>query len=47
MKPEKQVTLEDAAMKWYIVQSSCGVKVRWAEIKCAADKGAKHNKIIF
>ena len=47
MKPEKQVTSEDAALKWYMVQSSCSVKVRGAEIKGAADKGTKPKKIIF
>ena len=39
MKPEKQGTLEDAAIKRYMVQSSCSVKVRGAEIKGAAIKG--------
>ena len=32
-KPEKQIMLEDAAMKWYMVQISCSVYVRGAEIK--------------
>ena len=47
MEPNNQVTLEDAAMKLYIVQSSCSVNLRGAEIKRAANKGTKHNKIIF
>ena len=47
MKPEKQVTLEDTAIKWYVVQSTCSVKVRGAEIKCASNKGVKYQKIIL
>ena len=47
MEPNNQVTLEDAAMKLYIVQSSCRVNIRGAEIKRAANEGTKHNKIIF
>ena len=47
MEPNSQVTLGDAAMKLYMVQSSCSVNLRGAEIKRAANKGTKHNKIIF
>ena len=46
MKKERQVTLEDGAMKWYIVQRSCSVNVRGAEKKRAAEKVTKHKKII-
>ena len=31
-------------MKWYAEQSACSVDVRGAEVKRAADKGAKHKK---
>ena len=47
MKPEKQVSLEDTAIKRYTVQSTCFGKVRGEEIKCAADKGANQKKFIF
>ena len=47
MEPNNEVALEDAAMELYIVQSSCSVNIRGAEIKRAANKGTKLNKFIF
>ena len=43
-EPEKHVSLEDAVMKRYVEQRACSVNVRGAQIRHAADKGAKNKK---
>lgn len=47
MKMAQETSLEQALMKWYVQQRSCGVNVRSVELKSAASTLAQHMKITF
>jgi hypothetical protein len=44
MKMAEESSLEDAVLKWHVQRRSCGVNVRVAELKSAANTLANHTK---